>query len=1449
MVASALLSNPERARAISNVLLIGAVPSESTTTLDTVFREVTVPYTHVAGNQVTFSTCPDAPCTWAIDDDAKLIVTRPDTSVVSQDFISRTQDKPAVDVTSMFQVGTNSVKIQLIDRIAPYRGLPRPLYLVVSSTPLAPPIPPVVTLPTSLSKVNHPAIRKGGDPVNTLTGSFTIERTDVSIVGRGPSPVFTRYYDSSNTLTGPLGPGWVHSYGTRLVRPDGSTNDIVLITPEGRGDRFTFSGGNYTAPTGVNTTLVKNADGTYRATDKDQSSMIFDEMGRLLRVVDRFGNQSLLSYNANGQVSSVTDPAGRGVFTMTYNVSGLLTQVADWMGRTVNYGYDANNRLSTVTDRVGSVTTYGYSGTTGLITTVTDARGNVAVTNTYDAQSRVATQKDALGLATGQQTTFAYVTNGDGTKTTTITYPKTSAETTWNYVEVDTYDTTGRLTSHVSKPASASTSWITETYGYDANGFRNSYVDGRGNTTLYCYDISYSGTATGSRGNLTRQIQPSPTAGAAKPTTLMQYDSKSNLTQVVPPKGVTSSSTTTCSTNLSASINSNYATTFVYDAGQVLLVSETSSYTDPDSGLKTATTKYEYADSLNLGARTRVIPPRGNTTGTPDYTFATTYSYGSTGTEAGMLVQEVSPLGGTTTYQHDSVGRLTSMVDPSGNAVGGIPADHTWQYVYDNEDRQRFLKTPPPLAGGSQLVTEFRYDAVGNKTSTIDANGQVTRHVYDNRDKLKETHQTPNTWTDPAIEPSGKIVTEYLYENLGNLTRITRAKGSSDERVTDFVYDGRGRLIKETEYPSWPSTTVKLNRTYGYDKADNKTSLLDPLNKTTTYGYDALNRSTSVVYTSATTPNVTYGYDANGNRTSMVDGTGTTSYTYDEMDRLLTVVSPGSVTVAYRYDLNNNRTKIIYPDATAVTYAFDKSDRLSTVSDWASRVTSYQYNPDSSVSVVSNINNTSANYTYDNAGRTTQVWNKYRTTDTVTRDTYTLDAVGNRLVDDEVLATPSDAPGPITTARQGTVTNVYDRLYRITRETRLEPSPQDRDIWDYTYDSVGNRLSKKVTDYDYPIIDDETTYMYDKADRITGADGDEDETFVVNANGNITSRDGDPLTYDQADRLITSHPDAFTYTNTYDGDGKLVKVKRESTVTETNVYDVNRSLPVLLYDGSQKYVWGLNALYNVDNTFNEVHVYHYDALGSVKAETGNDDSYPSFKPDLDVYHVFRAFGEEGWSNREGEDHLKFAGEYRDEPTGYVYLRARFYDPRIARFMSRDSNPGLTAVPLTLNRFSYVENNPVNAVDPTGHASNKAVQTGPCGVSGPFFGGGSYIPCMPSDVDIEANIGLAAAMSTKGKVTVYAWFYEMVKTGGEWDYKKDGNGQYEEFGNWHYGLVGRAAGIPLDVLLAAAGANHLENNLVPNIGKGLRGEPTTSIDAPYGDDWRDTYWIREGYNSR
>jgi YD repeat-containing protein len=107
-----------------------------------------------------------------------------------------------------------------------------------------------------------------------------------------------------------------------------------------------------------------------------------------------------------------------------------------------------------------------------------------------------------------------------------------------------------------------------------------------------------------------------------------------------------------------------------------------------------------------------------------------------------------------------------------------------------------------------------------------------------------------------------------------------------------------------------------------------------------------VNRLTSISYSDGQTPNVTYAFDGNGNRTSMTDGTGQTTYSYDELDRPTSVTSPGSQPVGYRYDLDGNRRKLIYPDGTSVTYNFHNGDQLTSLADWANRSTSYTYFPD-----------------------------------------------------------------------------------------------------------------------------------------------------------------------------------------------------------------------------------------------------------------------------------------------------------------------------------------------------------------------------------------------------------------------------------------------------------------------------------------------------------------------
>lgn len=132
------------------------------------------------------------------------------------------------------------------------------------------------------------------------------------------------------------------------------------------------------------------------------------------------------------------------------------------------------------------------------------------------------------------------------------------------------------------------------------------------------------------------------------------------------------------------------------------------------------------------------------------------------------------------------------------------------------------------------------------------------------------------------------------------------------------------------------------------------------------------------------------------------------------------------------------------------------------------------------------------------------------------------------------------------------------------------------------------------------------------------------------------------------------------------------------------------------------------------------------------------------------------------------------------------------------------------------------------------------------------------PQAPGGVSVEANIAAAlsvqAALNVAGTATrmdptgaVILWFLNQVKPGGAWDYKLQGS-QYEDFGNFNFGAVGAALGIPLDTLLRGAGLvqvltdgrRTIQNPEARRIGKGSPfGAP------PYGDDSKDQEQIQRG----
>jgi RHS repeat-associated protein len=137
--------------------------------------------------------------------------------------------------------------------------------------------------------------------------------------------------------------------------------------------------------------------------------------------------------------------------------------------------------------------------------------------------------------------------------------------------------------------------------------------------------------------------------------------------------------------------------------------------------------------------------------------------------------------------------------------------------------------------------------------------------------------------------------------------------------------------------------------------------------------------------------------------------------------------------------------------------------------------------------------------------------------------------------------------------------------------------------------------------------------------------------------------------------------------------------------TTNYTWDVAASLPGVVQDTSNTYVYGLDLISTTDAT--GAQTYHlYDGLGSTTSLTdpagGVVQTYE--------YQVFGQIYNPSGSN---PNYWRFAGEQRDSSNLY-YLRSRYYDPDLGRFLTRDLIPHG-------NRYAYVVNNPVNLVDPYG----------------------------------------------------------------------------------------------------------------------------------------------------
>lgn len=1119
--------------------------------------------------------------------------------------------------------------------------------------------------PSSNLPSNQDGARAGArlaDPVNAIFGNFTYEHTDLALPGLGLPVRLHRTYNSAILHNGLLGYGWNLAYHLRVFQPDPDT--VKVQRGDGRIDTYTVgSGGELIPPPNSAEILVKNPDGSFTLTTREFIVYQFDSAGRLLSGADPDGNTVTMNYSGD-QWTGITDTSGR-TWSFTYNADDRLSSVVDPTGRTVSFAYTPFGDLAAVTNPLGGTTTYQYDAFHRL-TRITDANGNLILENLYDGSGRVIQQSDARGVHTFNY--YAGYTN------------YTDPTGVMKRVE---YDNSYRLTARTDALATSLAS--TFNLSYNTSGLVASQTDGKGNTTSFQYD---------GRGNITQVTDPLGN------TTSMTYDGRDNLLTITDPLGHTS--------------------TWTYNASDHPLT-----YADPAG--KTASFTYN-----SFGLLTKITNPLG---------FQTEFSYNS----HGYLTAIKDPLLATSAYEYDSAGRMIKFTNPLGNESN---------YTYNA------FNLPLTMTAVDGGVTAFAYDAVGNLLSITDPSGNKTSYTYNQANELvkvtnalgisttfsydalgRQTSRTNvdgTTWETTynalgyaasqfsplgnsfqynydlngnlvkVIDPSG-AATQYAYDALDRLTGVTDALGGK----ASYVYDEAGRLVSVKD----PRDQIT---TYSYDAMGRLLSQTDPLGNTTSYTYDALGRLTAftnangqmvnntydamnrLLTTSGPGVNVQFTYDAVGNRTQTIDASGTTNYSYDDMGRPINVDGPRGL-VTYSYDLAGRRTAMTQPGMT-INYSYDNLHHLVGVNQGGHQLVQYTYDALGRNTLQAFGNGVQTRRSYDLDSRlvsletttgTTMLQSIAYTLDgrgNITAENgtnfsaaYTYDAI-NRLTGAVLTHAPvdGDAPPPPTAdpiflpliVRTSSSTGAAQMLAPVKslQTNKLQTASNTQtNTYTFTYDPAGNRLSATKNG-------STQTYTYNAANQLTNPG------FVYDQAGRLINDGVNSYAYDAFNRLISHGSTQFTY----DGDGNRVGMSANG-VTTTHLLDTALPLPQRIASSSggssDRYVFGAGLVAQFSSAGSSDY-FHSDALGSLRLLTNPGG-------EIGAAPFYAAFG----IQLAGNTNFGFAGEALDGEL--VHLRARDYHPGFGRFLTPDPMGQVLSRTQGLNLYSYVENNPVNFVDPSG----------------------------------------------------------------------------------------------------------------------------------------------------
>ena len=427
---------------------------------------------------------------------------------------------------------------------------------------------------------------------------------------------------------------------------------------------------------------------------------------------------------------------------------------------------------------------------------------------------------------------------------------------------------------------------------------------------------------------------------------------------------------------------------------------------------------------------------------------------------------------------------------------------------------------------------------------------------------------------------------------------------------------------------------------------------------------------------------------------------GSQSLSYDLMGRLSSSKECRDKvcsTTESAYDGLSRLSKLTYPDATGVisaksetlSYGYDASGRLQSLAGTVPYINAIAYDPNGRILNIDYGNGISAQYAIDPARlwlNSMNVLGPRSQRPTLYSTTYSHDATGRI----SAIASTTD---PALNEQFA-----YDPLNRVTQG--IGKTPQQ-----FAYDNIGNiRYNSAVGTYTYPLAPScsPPALCFTRPHAVLQAGSNK---YAYDENGNMISGGGRKIEWNVDNVPISVSTAGGMTLFDYDASNRLASRKSPGKNVTTFYFG---PLVERTSDGNVTYYYFAGPLLVARRTYLAVSKqstlswYHQDHLASITM-VSNDQGKVATRSDYGV------FGPTLATQRETLDEYGFAGQLRNPSTSVtgsdvasiIHFNARYYDATLARFLSPDTIVPDLQNPQSLNRYSYVDNNPVSLLDPTG----------------------------------------------------------------------------------------------------------------------------------------------------